>query len=239
MLQITPYLFQISLGPVNAFLIEDNGLTLIDTGYKHHANKIFRAIRKGGKNPYDIKQIILTHCHPDHAGSAAEIKRRLNIPVYAHTEDAPFLTHGIAGRYPWQRTAGMMNWIIYQVYIKNASKTNDPVRIEEMLTDTDVLPVAGGLQIVHTPGHSSGHIALLMEEEGVLIAGDLCANNAGLGLSTVYENRSAGIKSIIKTAAFNFDKAVYGHGKPIHEKADKMMRQHFLFQQTPADILIN
>ncbi len=68
MKQITNNIYQISLGSVNTFLIEDKGLTLIDSGNKNNADKIFLAIEKGGKTPRDIKQIILTHCHPDHAG---------------------------------------------------------------------------------------------------------------------------------------------------------------------------
>ncbi len=51
MQQITGNIFQISLGAVNTFLIEDNGLTLIDTGNKNSTDKIFAVIKKGGKNP--------------------------------------------------------------------------------------------------------------------------------------------------------------------------------------------
>lgn len=46
---------------------------LIDTGNKDSADKIFAAIKKGRKNPTNIKQVILMHCHPDHTGNAAEI----------------------------------------------------------------------------------------------------------------------------------------------------------------------
>lgn len=220
-------MYQVSLGQVNAFLIDDKGLTLIDTGYKKDVWKLFRAVSGAGLNPAEIKQIILTHCHPDHAGGAAEIKRRLDIPVYAHVEDAPLIRQGIAGRYPWQRTDGLLNFVIYQAYIKNAPTKNDRVEVEEMLADNDVLPIAGGLRIIHTPGHSAGHISLLMVNEGIMIAGDLCANIAGPGLSTVYEDRSTGISSIAKAAAFHFDKMVFGHGKPIHHHADQLIRQHF------------
>lgn len=81
MQQITPSLYQISLGPVNVFVIKDQGLTLIDTGNKGSMEPIFSALRKGGENPNTIKQIILTHAHPDHAGSAADIKNKLSVPL--------------------------------------------------------------------------------------------------------------------------------------------------------------
>ena len=100
MQQIAYNIYQISLGSVNTFLIEDNGLTLVDSGSKNSADKIFKAIVKGGKNPDNIKQVILTHCHPDHAGSAAEINDRLGIPIWAHEEDAVLIEKGVAVRMP-------------------------------------------------------------------------------------------------------------------------------------------
>jgi len=213
------------LGLVNAFLLDDNGLTLVDTGYKGNLGKIFRMIAQSGMDPYKIKQLILTHCHPDHAGSAAVLKRMLDIPVFAHVEEVPLLTQGISGRFPQQRTPGLMNWMVYNAFIKHADKTNEPLQVEEAVVDNDVLPIMGGVQVIHTPGHSAGHIALLLQAERLLIAGDSCANMGGLGLSTVYEDRKLGIASIRKTALLPFDKAVFGHGKPIHQMANRRMEE--------------
>ena len=227
MKQITHNIYQISLGAVNAFLIEDNGLTLIDTGNKNSADKIFTAIKKEGKNPADIKQIILTHCHPDHTGSAAEIKRRLNIPVFAHIEDTTLIEKGIGGRKPMYLSPGIINRIVYNIFIKNAPQTIEPVNIDEKLKDNDVIPIAGGIHVIHTPGHCAGHIALLIKNEGVLIAADICANAAGLGISTVNENPDLSIKSILKAAAFSFDKAVFGHGSLLKMDASKKLNRKF------------
>lgn len=227
MQKISSHIFQINLGAVNAFVIEDKGLTLIDTGYKNSMKKIFNAIDKAGKNPNDIKQVILTHCHPDHAGSAAAISKKLNVPVYAHVEEAPLIEKGISGRLPMYRTPGFVNWMVYQLFIKNSPNKNDLIKVEERLMDNDVLPVAGGLQVIHTPGHSAGHIALLLKNEGVLIAGDICANVSGLALSTVYEDVALGIKSILKVTGFDFDKAVFGHGKAVIEDAQKKFKNRF------------
>jgi glyoxylase-like metal-dependent hydrolase (beta-lactamase superfamily II) len=227
MQQISRHLYQISLGMVNAFIIEDDGLTLIDTGLQNSQEKIFTAIRNGGRNPNDIKRIILTHAHSDHAGSAAAIKTKLNIPVFAHTADAQLIKQGLAGRQPMHLTPGALNWLIYHLVIRRAGNTIKPVRVEETLNDNDILPIAGGIQAIHTPGHSAGHIALLLRSEGVLIAGDICANAAGLGLSIVYEDQSLGINSILKAAALDFDTAVFGHGKPLRQSANRKIKEKF------------
>lgn len=228
MKQITPQLFQISMGPVNAFVIESNGeLTLIDTGFKNSTDKIFAAIEKAGKKPENIKQIILTHSHPDHSGSAAAIKNKLNVPLYIHEEDATLLEQGIGGRLPHEVSPGILNKILFNLFIKKSPNQTDAVVVDEKLKDGDVLPIAGGLKVIHTPGHSKGHVALLLESDGVLIAGDLCANMMGLWYSTVYESRAEGVKSILKAAAFDFDKAVFGHGKPLVGEANKKMLERF------------
>jgi glyoxylase-like metal-dependent hydrolase (beta-lactamase superfamily II) len=231
MKQISDNVYQISLGVVNAFIVDGDGLTLIDTGTKNSVDKVFASIRKGGKNPEDIKRIILTHLHPDHSGSAAEFKKRLNVPVYAHPLDARLLALGKANRategVQMALSPGILNWLVYHLFIKRADKMVTPINVDELVNDGDVIPFAGGIDVIYTPGHSAGHIALLVRDEGVLIAGDICANVSGLGLSIVYEDRKLGVKSILRAADFDFDKAVFGHGGPLMSDANKKMREVF------------
>lgn len=227
MKQITDNIYQIGLGAVNAFLIEDNGLTLIDTGLPGSTDKIFTAIKKTGKNPAHIKRIILTHCHTDHAGNAAEIKKRLNIPVFAHSVDVEVIEQGIGGR-PMKLTPGIINWMVYHLVIKKAGNIIAPLTVEEKLKDNDIIPVAGGIQVIHTPGHSAGHIALLVKEQGVLIAADICANFGKLAYSTLYEDIVIGKQSILKTTNFSFDKALFGHGSPLLSNACMRIKDRFI-----------
>lgn len=228
MKQITATIYQITLGMVNAFLIEnpkDNSLSLVDTGYKNSADKIFDAVKKAGKDPNDIKRVILTHAHPDHAGSAAEIQKRLHVPVFAHEEDAKIIEQGIGGRMPFVLSPGIVNWLIFNLLIKNGDATIEPLHIDVKLKDNDL--IADDIQVIHTPGHSAGHIVLLVKSENVLIAGDLCANVMGLALSTVHEDKALGIQSILKAATFNFDTAVFGHGNALKKEANKKLYDTF------------
>ena len=226
MKQISSRLYQISLGSVNAFLLEDEGLTLIDTGLPGSTERLLAAIRQGGKNPDDITRILLTHWHPDHAGNAAELRQRFNARLYAHTAEADILERG-GGKRPRYLTPGAINWLVFNAFIKGVSPRIAPVVVDEQLADHDVLPLAGGVRVVHTPGHSAGHVALLLEQEGVLIAGDLCANLLGLAYSTVYEDLATGQRSIQKAAARSFDQAVFGHGAPLRQRASEQLRERF------------
>lgn len=226
MQKITNRLYQISLGAVNAFVLEDNGLTLVDTGLPGSTDKIFAALREAGKDPADIKNIILTHLHADHSGNAADIKRQTNARVYAHRTDAQLLEQGISGR-PLTLTPGLVNKLIYQFVIKGPITAVAPVAVEEQLSDGDVIPLLGGIQVVHTPGHSAGHVALLLPSEGVLIAADLCSHVLGLAYSTLYEDQALGRQGILKAAALSFDTAVFGHGRPLHGQANAQLRASF------------
>jgi glyoxylase-like metal-dependent hydrolase (beta-lactamase superfamily II) len=67
----------VSMGKANAFLIEgQDGLTLIDGGFRRKEAAVFAAIRGLGRRPDELKHLIFTHCHPDHIGSAAAITHR-------------------------------------------------------------------------------------------------------------------------------------------------------------------
>ena len=228
MKRISNNIYQVSLGRENVFVIEDDGLTLVDTGRPGSAGKIFSTIKQAGKNPNDIKQIILTHAHPDHSGSAEAIKRMLDVPVWAHREDAKIMRYGIAFRKEICLTPGLKNWLIYELAIKRAGISIEPVSVDIALNDQDLLPLMGGVRVIHTPGHTRGHISLLAENEGVLIAGDLLSNTTGLGLSVIYENMAEGISSILKVTDLDFDKMVFGHGSPILKDAGSIMRQAFV-----------
>lgn len=88
---VVPGVYYVSLGPVNAFLIDHDGLTLVDTGIPGSAGKILDAVREIGKKPEDIRQVLLTHVHADHTGSLAPLKRELGVPAYMHPLDAELL----------------------------------------------------------------------------------------------------------------------------------------------------
>jgi glyoxylase-like metal-dependent hydrolase (beta-lactamase superfamily II) len=73
----------VSLGMANAFLIKgDDGLALIDAGYPRKEAAVFGAIRGLGRSPDQLRQLIFTHGHLDHIGSAAAIVRETAARTY-------------------------------------------------------------------------------------------------------------------------------------------------------------
>ena len=121
-----------------------------------------------------------------------------------------------------------MNQVLYQLFIRRGGAI-DAFNIARRLTDGEILPIGGpgGVKVLYTPGHSAGHLALLLQADRVLIAADICANMSGLNWSTVYEDRELGRQSILKAAAFEFDKAVFGHGRPLTSAANSQLKTKF------------
>ena len=87
--QIVPGLYAIPVGPVNTFLLDSpDRCTLIDTGLPGSEDKILKTLIALGRNPKEIRRILLTHAHPDHIGGFAAMKKATGAESYMHPLDA-------------------------------------------------------------------------------------------------------------------------------------------------------
>lgn len=212
---IAPGLYAIVAGQVNTFLLDHpNGCVLIDTGFPGSADTILQAVREVGKQPRDIKHLLLTHAHPDHIGSAAALKQATGAQTYMHALDAPIAQSGKGFR-PMTPAPGLMNSLLFRAFVRTNSSV-DPTPIDHLVSDGDVLPIAGGLRAIHAPGHCAGQLVFLWPQHGgVLVAADTCSHVMGLGLSIGYEDLDEGRGTLRTLAQLTFDTSCFGHGKAI------------------------
>ena len=227
-LQITPRLWQLKMGMVNSYLLKtDDGLLLIDAGWPGKTEKIFAAVRESGHNPTDIRHLLLTHGHVDHGGSAAEVKRRTGARTYAHPLDLELITTGHAERPGTTVTPGFMPAFAYRFFVKPGGTTYEPFSIDQLLKDGERLSMADDIEVIHTPGHCAGQVALLLQKEGVLIAGDICSNIMGLAYSVLNEDISLARQTILRVVEYPFERVVFGHGKPLDKRANQQLKERF------------
>ena len=216
------YLLQ--LGMANAVLLDAGSeLALVDAGFPGKASVVLDAIRQLGRSPRELRHLILTHGHPDHTGSAAAIVRETGAATYMHASDAPLAESGGPFRH-MDPAPGLLPRTIYRL-VWDPQQRVEPVRIDRHIDDGETLPIAGGLQVVHTPGHCAGQVALLWHGGRMLIAGDVGMNVLGLADPVGFEDLEVGRRSQRKVAALRFDAAVFGHGRAIRSGAAPRLRR--------------
>jgi glyoxylase-like metal-dependent hydrolase (beta-lactamase superfamily II) len=219
----------------------DDGLTVVDTGVAGSASAILHAVQVLGREPADVKEIVLTHYHADHRGSAAELVARTGAAVLAHPIEAPV----IDGRQPqlppnlvdFERpiAEGVLATMAPQVAAGGPLSLDDlgralvaglstgPVPVTREVEDGDT--TAGGGQIVHIPGHTPGSIALFVPALGALFTGDTLASHEGQVIPGVFNvDRPELMRSIAKLARLEATVACFGHGAPAAHEAGRQIQ---------------
>jgi len=204
----------------NSYLIlEPNGLTIIDTGMPFSEKQTLRYIASLGRSAEEIKRILITHADLDHYGCLAALNEASGARTYASQPEAEAMAKGISSR-PVNRTVGRFQAFVIRLMGKLLKPT--PIQVDEILTDGQVLPVLGGLQVVETPGHAPGHLAFYAPSVRVLFCGDsMKSNDKGLRASRSRNNWNQALAnaSVRRLSTLGAQIVCPGHG-PIIRDAD-------------------
>jgi glyoxylase-like metal-dependent hydrolase (beta-lactamase superfamily II) len=208
---------------INSFAIidDDDSVTLIDCGLKRAPGTIVRGLAAIGKSPQDVTRILLTHAHADHAGGAAILVRdSAAMGIDVHRDDAPFIRAGSsAPADATTRLGALVNRLPGGGF--------EPVKVARELTDGEVIDIGSELEVIHTPGHTPGHISLLHRDSGVLITGDSIWNMRSritwpiAAMCTSYR-QNAHTAHVL--AEFNYTTAAFTHGPEISSQAREAVR---------------
>jgi glyoxylase-like metal-dependent hydrolase (beta-lactamase superfamily II) len=219
---LTGRLYRLLLGPFQAYLWRDpDTVTLIDTGPADSGAQIAAALDELGLAPSDVDRIVLTHFHDDHTGAAAEICEWGQVEVIASRTDAPV----IRGDTPPPAPALGADEREPHALITSRLAPAPPVRVDREVQHGDVLDFGGGAEVVATPGHTPGSIALHLPAYGVLITGDTVAEHLGrvlLGAFNVDAEQAA--ESLRRLAELPVQVAAVGHGDPVRSGAQARLR---------------
>ncbi|QKR99800.1 MBL fold metallo-hydrolase [Sphingomonas sp. CL5.1] len=216
-------------GLVNVYVLRtEDGLAVLDTGFPGHAGKILKALRTIGKTAGDVRHIVLTHCHPDHIGSAAALRRETGAIVWAHPIDAPMIEAGTTMRAPMTPSPGLRNLILAKL-LSGRVRQVEPTRVDRLLADGESPSFASDMTAIHVPGHCAGQIALLWRRDGgILFTADACVNRRGLTLAVATEDPALALVSLARLADLDFDKVCVMHGPPIlRDGAAQFRRTNF------------
>jgi glyoxylase-like metal-dependent hydrolase (beta-lactamase superfamily II) len=238
--EIAPEVF--CLGPsgrtqTNVFFVRDAGSwTLVDTGWAADADRIERAGQALCGPDTHPARIVLTHCHPDHSGAAAQLASAWGCPVYVHPLELPIGSGDLAAM---SAAAGPLDrWVILPLMRAMGARRRAAVQsrgsLEEAGRPLDPAPGASlpgmpSWECVPTPGHTPGHLSFFRRSDRVVIAGDalvtmrlnsptgLALGKSGLSGPPWYTtwDRGAASRSVLELARLRPSVLATGHGEPM------------------------
>lgn len=189
----------------NSMIIRDDQSFLVDTGFGSDIVRTEQLLTSAGILPAQLNGIINTHYHSDHVGGNHYFQQRYEIPVAAHL---------------WE--GEMVNQC--DIESCGAHFLDQPVEqytVQQLLVDEQqIMTGQSAFQVLHTPGHTLGHIALYEPKQEILICGDLFHYNDVGWLNIFREGTNSirrSIESLDRLATLSIKKAYPGHGPAIDE----------------------
>jgi hydroxyacylglutathione hydrolase len=209
-------------GMVNChLLVGEQGCILVDAGLPGSAPKIGKALRRHGLTFTDIKLIVITHAHVDHAGEGARLRGLSGAPIVAHRADLPHFTQAEPMTFcatGWFGHVFLKTGLILQPYTPF---------VPDILLDQDqrlaLAPFGFDGAVVPTPGHTAGSVSVQLAGKHAMV-GDLIASGILLGglVRTGHAKRppfeadaaatSAALQGLLDAGVEHF---YMGHGGPL------------------------
>lgn len=186
-------------------ILEADGVTLIDTGYAGSLPRITKALADLGRPLSDVRRVICTHGHPDHAGGAQALAD-LGIEILIHPADAA------------NTRVDLRSAIRQPSRGRFFAAMTPPLATYTPLEDGEVVAVLGGLEVIHTPGHTPGSVCLYARQRSLLFVGDVLQRRFGKvsAASALYSDDAAGARSSLqRLAGLDVRTVIFSHFPPL------------------------
>lgn len=215
---------------------QDDHFVLIDVGYNNKQGKAAweEVFQEQNIQPSQIKTIYLTHFHPDHAGLAGWMHQLTGAPVYMHEIDARMMEHVWGNE---SKQARNIKEMVFEHGTPEVLAEEIQKQMELLINHIRPIPTISIIgeqvkfadrewEVIHTPGHSTGHICFFQEAEKVLISGDHILDKITPNIS-VWPGASQVplhdyINSLQKLKDLQAKRAFPAHGMPIDQVNDRI-----------------
>jgi glyoxylase-like metal-dependent hydrolase (beta-lactamase superfamily II) len=217
--RVTDWLWCLATPIVNAYAVrERDGFNLIDAstaGEEHAILGLLAGLEQQSPDRVRIYDILLTHGHDDHTGSAAALAALAGARVIAPRDEAAVLSGERAAAPPV--LAGWEVPLFEEVTPRVPPAP--PVVPGRLVVDGDRLGWQHDARIVASPGHTPAHISVWFEGDRVLVAGDALASHDGQPMVGVFNaDPPAAAATARHLTTLDVDVACFGHGEPVPRK---------------------
>jgi hydroxyacylglutathione hydrolase len=192
----------------NVYLLEDDDPVVVDSGTGMHVDSTLEEI--GRIVPLrSIGRIVLTHSHYDHIGGAEAMAKATGAKLYLHEAEAE----------PLQ--AGDMSLTVSRMFGKGVGD----IDVEPLEEGQRIRCGSSELEVIHTPGHSPGSIALLDRQAEAALVGDTVFCDGGVGRWDLPGGDLAKLRSSLNRLRTLGLKSMYpGHGSYADGDAEHHLR---------------
>ena len=206
-------------------LLDDGRVTIIDAGCSREWSTLLDALEASGVALASVEAVIVTHAHSDHFGLARKLTAA-DIEVSVHADEETRATGRYRGRFavtpgelPVYRPVVLVNFLA--MIASGVMKLEFPDRVRTF-GDGDHLDLPGRPVVVHTPGHTEGHVMFHVPDRGLLFTGDGLATMDLLGFDTGPQHLDSRFHldaeqanaSLDRITGLEADLLLPGHGKP-------------------------
>ncbi|MDB4893930.1 MAG: hypothetical protein JWN15_192 [Firmicutes bacterium] len=249
-----------AVGPVHAYLVRQDPITLIDTGMNNAESReaLLVGLRAAGVGLSDIKRILLTHAHRDHCGQAGWVQEQTGAELWMHPDEAGKAEQTDwwqAGRAQALDSAGVPPEMqaLMEHWWRESRRQGGALGPWRPLADgLRVVFDAFDLEAVHLPGHALGHTGFWHADSGVLIGGDHLIQ--GVSPNPVMEPVPAGhpaavphaphraltldqfLRALERVAALPVRRVLPGHG-PVITDHQALVRTYLARHERRLDLL--
>jgi glyoxylase-like metal-dependent hydrolase (beta-lactamase superfamily II) len=213
-MEIAPNVHAVPMKSAGAFLITEDRLTLIDAGLAGSKPMLVRYLADIGRSIDELDRIVCTHGHPDHVGGVREIADGEPIEVFIHPADLEGVSHTVREALAPTASGSLRGRLLQAVTPHPGTATS--------LNDGEVLPALGGLEVIHTPGHTPGSVCLYARGPRILFTGDVLQVRRGhlAFASPIFSHDHAQARaSVQRLTHLDVDMIAFSHFPPMRDGA--------------------
>jgi glyoxylase-like metal-dependent hydrolase (beta-lactamase superfamily II) len=222
--QLAAWLWCLRTPIVQAYAVrERDGFNLIDTATAGQESQILQVLASiDGRAPDDVNlyEILLTHGHDDHTGSAAALVGRTGARILAPRLDAPI----VARAEPPPPQLAEWERPLFDQIAPNVPPA-PPVKPHRLVDDGQTLGWEHDARVLAVAGHTRGSIAAWFERHRTLVAGDAIASHEGQPILGVFNtDPTVAVESFIRLAQLDAELACFGHGEALRTEAGARLK---------------